>query len=60
MLVEITEADHNNLRRMAFEMVMSYEDWHSTRHTEAERLFERVFHMTIQEYIDNVRDNYNG
>lgn len=55
VVVEMTKDDHNRLRRMAYEQVMNYEDWHSAEHSEAVSLFERVFHMTIQEYRGNVR-----
>lgn len=55
MLVEITDADHNLLRRLVYEQVMNFEDWHSSEHAEAEALFERVFHMTTQEYRYNVK-----
>ncbi len=55
IVVEMTQADHDLLRRMAYEQVMNYEDWHSERHTEAEAVFQRVFHMTTQEYRDNIR-----
>ena len=52
----MTIADFRLLRRLAFEQVMNFEDWHSSEHQGAERMFERVFQMTVQEYIDNVRD----
>lgn len=58
--VKMTEQDFCTLRRMTFEMVMNYEDWHSSEHNEAVALFERVFHMTINEYIWNVKDRHAG
>mgnify|MGYP007071611798 CR=1 FL=1 len=56
MIIELSQPDYKYMRSLVFQQVMNFEDWHSSEHSEAVALFERVFHMTMQEYIENVRD----